>query len=96
MPKHKSEDYKLSAVEYYLKNDVSMEYVCNIFGCKKQSFSRQQGIIDTNEDGIIETDEKTGDLVVDTPNQSLPTSYINNNPYNAPTTWPKHQIIICI
>ena len=40
MSKHKSEDYKLSAVEYYLKNDVSMEYVCNIFGCKKQSLSR--------------------------------------------------------
>lgn len=55
----------------------------------QQSFSGQQGIIDTNEDGIIETDEKTGDLVVDTPNQSLPTSYINNNPYNAPTTWPE-------
>lgn len=55
----------------------------------QQSFSGQQGIIDTNEDGIIETDEKTGDLVVDTPNQSLPTSNINNNPYNAPTTWPK-------
>ena len=40
MPKHKSEDYKLSAVEYYLKNDISMENVCNIFGCKKQSLSR--------------------------------------------------------
>lgn len=23
MPKHKSEDYKLSAVQYYLENDVS-------------------------------------------------------------------------
>ena len=55
----------------------------------QQSFTNQQGIIDTNDNGIIETDEKTGDLVVDTPNQSLPTSYINNNPYNAPTTWPK-------
>jgi len=40
MPKHKTEDYKLSAVKYYLKNDFSMEYVCNIFECKKQSLSR--------------------------------------------------------
>ena len=55
----------------------------------QQSYNGQQGIIDTNENGIIETDEKTGDLVVDTPNQSLPTSDINNNPYNTPTTWPK-------
>ena len=40
MPKHKTEDYKLSAVKYYLKNDFSMEYVCDIFDCKKQSLSR--------------------------------------------------------
>jgi transposase-like protein len=40
MSKHKSEDYKISAVNYYLDNDVSMDYVCNIFICKKQSLSR--------------------------------------------------------
>ena len=40
MSKHKSEDYKISAVDYYLDNDVSMDYVCNIFNCKKQSLSR--------------------------------------------------------
>ena len=34
--KHKSEDYKLSAVKYYLKNKVSMKAVCDIFDCKKQ------------------------------------------------------------
>ena len=27
MSKHKSEDYKISAVNYYLNNDVSMDYV---------------------------------------------------------------------
>ena len=40
MSKHKSEDYKISAVNYYLDNDLSMDYVCNIFNCKKQSLSR--------------------------------------------------------
>lgn len=40
MSKHKSEDFKISAVNYYLDNDVSMDYVCNIFNCKKQSLSR--------------------------------------------------------
>ena len=40
MPKHKTEDYKLSAVKYYLKNDFSMEYVCDIFECKKHSLPR--------------------------------------------------------
>ena len=40
MSKHKSEDYKISAMNYYLDNDVGMDYVCNIFNCKKQSLSR--------------------------------------------------------
>ena len=40
MSKHKSEDYKISAVNYYLDNNVSIDYVCNIFNCKKQSLSR--------------------------------------------------------
>jgi hypothetical protein len=30
--KHKSEDYKLSAVEYYLVGDISQLKVCEIFG----------------------------------------------------------------
>jgi hypothetical protein len=33
--KHKTEDYKLSAVKYYLSNNFSLDYVCNIFECKK-------------------------------------------------------------
>ena len=40
--KHKSEDFKMSAVEYYLTEDVSQEQVCRIFNKthnnKKQSF----------------------------------------------------------
>jgi hypothetical protein len=37
MSKHKSEDYKLLAVKYYLNNDVSLDNVCYIFDCSKQS-----------------------------------------------------------
>ena len=40
MSHHKSEDYKLSAIKYYIKNKISMEKVYQIFGCKKQSLSR--------------------------------------------------------
>ena len=40
MLKHKSEDYKLSAVKYYLNNDVSLDDVCKIFDCPKQSLYR--------------------------------------------------------
>jgi hypothetical protein len=37
MSKHKSEDYKLSAVKYYLNNQVSLDDVCKIFDCPKQT-----------------------------------------------------------
>jgi len=37
---HKSEDYKISAVKYYLKNDDSLDKVCEIFDCKKSSLKR--------------------------------------------------------
>lgn len=37
MSKHKSEDYKLSAVKYYLDNNVSLDDICEIFDCLKQS-----------------------------------------------------------
>ena len=35
MSKHKSEDYKLSAVKYYLNNQVSLDNICKIFNCHK-------------------------------------------------------------
>jgi transposase len=38
--KHKSEDYKLSAVEYYLVEDKSQEEVCKIFNCSPRSLMR--------------------------------------------------------
>ena len=40
MVKHKSRDYKISAVEYYLnnKNNDGYNKTCKIFGCKKSTF----------------------------------------------------------
>ena len=38
--KHKTEDYKISAVKYYIKDNKSLDEVCDIFSCKKQSLSR--------------------------------------------------------
>ena len=40
MPSHKSEDYKLSAVEYYLTEDKTQEEVCKIFKCSARSLLR--------------------------------------------------------
>jgi len=40
MTKHKSDDYKISAVKYYLKNNISLDDVSKIFNCPKQSLYR--------------------------------------------------------
>ena len=37
MNKYKSDDYKLGAVNYYLKHEDSMDKVCKIFDCNKST-----------------------------------------------------------
>jgi transposase len=40
MPTHKSNDYKLTAVQYYLVEDKTQEEVCKIFKCTPRSLMR--------------------------------------------------------
>lgn len=40
MSKHKSTDYKLNAVKYYLKGESSLDDVCHIFNCSPKSLYR--------------------------------------------------------
>ena len=40
MAKHKSEDYKLSAVKYFLKSKKTQEEICKIFDCSPRSLKR--------------------------------------------------------
>lgn len=40
MTKHKSEDYKLTAVKYYLENKEQQEDICTIFKCSVRSLLR--------------------------------------------------------
>ena len=40
MPKHKSEDYKITAVRYYLENNTTYIETCNIFKCSERSLKR--------------------------------------------------------
>lgn len=41
MPIHKSDDYKLSAVKYFLLNDESQLKVCRIFECSPRSLMKK-------------------------------------------------------
>ena len=40
MPSHKSNDYKLTAVQYYLVEDKTQEEVCKVFKCTPRSLMR--------------------------------------------------------
>ena len=40
MSKHKSEDYKITAVKYYLENNTNYTKTCNIFKCSERSLKR--------------------------------------------------------
>ena len=40
MGKHKSTDYKLLAVEYYLDNNINLRDTCKIYKCSKYSLVR--------------------------------------------------------
>ena len=42
MTKHKSEDYKLSAVKYFLENKDTQENTCKIFKCSVRSLLRKK------------------------------------------------------
>lgn len=47
MPKHKTEDYKLSAVQYYLENDVS--YVPHTNGAIEGYFNQMKNYLKLNK-----------------------------------------------
>jgi transposase len=53
---HKGEDYKLSAVEYYLTEDNSQEAVCRIFKCSPRSLMRW--VEKYNEEGEIKRHDR--------------------------------------
>ena len=40
---HKTEDFKLSAVKFYLKNKDKLRKTCKIFGCTK-SYKNKKGV----------------------------------------------------
>ena len=40
MSKHKSEDYKITAIKYYLENDTNYTKTCEIFNCSERSLKR--------------------------------------------------------
>ena len=55
MPPHKSEDYKISAVQYYLSKNKNQVQTCKIFQCHPRSLSVQKNI---NQKIRLENKEK--------------------------------------
>ena len=46
---HKSEDFKINAVEYYLDNDFTQQEVCDIFKCSVRSLLRWMELYEEND-----------------------------------------------
>ena len=59
MSKHKSEDYKITAVKYYIKSNKTQEEVCKIFECSPRSLMRW--VERYNKEGSILAKSFTGD-----------------------------------
>ncbi len=51
--KHKSPNYKLSAVKYYLNNKDGYDKTCKIFDCKKSSIKRVVNVPNVMEEYVI-------------------------------------------
>lgn len=49
MPNHKSEDFKLSAVKYYLEHSNNQTQTCEIFACSVRSLMRWVDKYNTEE-----------------------------------------------
>jgi len=47
--KQKGDDYKVTAVNYYLNNNDTMDNTCKIFNCKKPSLHRWLQIYKTKK-----------------------------------------------
>ena len=64
MSKHRSEDYKISAVKYYLNNDVSLDDVCEIFYCQNNLYI--DGLKDIKSQKKLKENEqnKSGNILV--------------------------------
>ena len=54
--KHKSEDYKITAVKYYLKLNKTQNEVCDIFKCSSRSLMRW--VDKYNKNGNVERNSK--------------------------------------
>jgi len=50
LSKHKSEDYKITAVKHYLENDTNYTKTCEIFKCSERSLKRWIDRYNKNEE----------------------------------------------
>jgi transposase-like protein len=62
MPTHKSNDYKLTAVQYYLVEDKTQQEVCKIFKCSPRSLMRW-----CNQNKLIILDNASSHVLRDIP-----------------------------
>ena len=88
--KHHTEDYKISAVKYYLEHNEDMRDTCEIFNCKFQSLARwikrykQQGNIDRKT-------RKNHNLKITPEIEKFVKDYVRK--YNTTTLWELSKLV---
>ena len=65
---HKSIDYKMSAVKYYLNNNDDIRKTCKIFDCKKSSLHRW---VKRYNENLLQDDENKNNInILNAPTRS--------------------------
>jgi len=88
--KHHTEDYKISAVKYYLEHNEDMRDTCEIFNCKFQSLARwierykQQGNINRKT-------RKNHNLKITPEIEKFVKDYVRK--YNTTTLWELSKLV---
>ena len=88
--KQHTEDYKQSAVKYYLKHNNDMRYTCKIFNCKYQSLARWVKTY-KNKGNLIRKTRKNHNLKITPEIEKFVKEYVRK--YNTTTLWELSKLV---
>ena len=88
--KQHTEDYKQTAVQYYLDNDENLRDVCNIFKCEFQSLARWVKTY-KKQGNIYRKTRKNHNLKITPEIEQFVKLYVRN--YNTTTLWELSKLV---
>jgi transposase len=89
--KQHTEDYKITAVKYYLDNNEDLRNTCKIFNCKYQSLARWINTYKNNNGKIQRKTRKNHNLKITTEIEKFVKDYVRK--YNTTTLWELSKLV---